>query len=91
MVRLLRARRERPCRGRAEQRNEIAAFQLIELHSVPCQPGPNCSISKQRWSVRGYEAVCTTCQLLAKPVPGPLWLANIGFFVGDGLSSVRPE
>src|SRR5262249_10292126 len=36
--RLLRARRERPCcRRTAEQRNELAAFQMIELHSVPCQ------------------------------------------------------
>src|SRR6516165_2793418 len=34
--RLLRARRERPhSRRAAEQRDEIAAFQLIELHSIP--------------------------------------------------------
>jgi hypothetical protein len=35
--RLLRARSERP-RGRraAEQRDELASFQLIDLHSVPC-------------------------------------------------------
>src|SRR5262245_43186765 len=32
----LRARRERPqCRGAAEKADELAAFQLIELHSVP--------------------------------------------------------
>src|SRR6266540_589297 len=49
-----RARRERP-RGRtAEQRHELTAFQLIELHPVPCQPGPNCRISNWQWSVRGY-------------------------------------
>ena len=37
--RLLRARRERP-RGRraAEQRDEFPSLQLIELHSMPCQP-----------------------------------------------------
>jgi len=36
--RLLRARRQRPCHRRAaEQRDELAPFQLIELHSVPCQ------------------------------------------------------
>jgi hypothetical protein len=42
----LRVRRERP-RNRlaAEQRDEIAALQLIELHAVPCQPGPDCRIS----------------------------------------------
>src|SRR5215471_13333262 len=33
--RLPRARRERPCRRAAEQRDELAASQLIELHSVP--------------------------------------------------------
>ena len=35
---LLRACRERPCRGRAaEQRHELASFQLIELHWVAGQ------------------------------------------------------
>jgi hypothetical protein len=30
------ARRERPpCRRAAEQRDEVASFQLIELHSIP--------------------------------------------------------
>jgi hypothetical protein len=34
--RLLRARRERPCSCRAaEQRDEIAAFQLTKLHPLP--------------------------------------------------------
>src|SRR5262245_30160889 len=34
---LLRARRERPRRGRAtEQRHELSAFQLIYLHSIRC-------------------------------------------------------
>jgi hypothetical protein len=34
--RLLRARRERPGRGRAaEQRDELASFQSMELHSIP--------------------------------------------------------
>jgi len=37
--RLLRLRRDRP-RGRAaEQRYEVAPFQLIELHSVPASQG----------------------------------------------------
>jgi hypothetical protein len=34
----LRARRERPPSRAAEQREEVSPFQLIELHSVPCQP-----------------------------------------------------
>src|SRR5262249_26497200 len=38
--RLLRASRERPRRSRAaEQRNELAPFYLIELHSVPASQG----------------------------------------------------
>ena len=32
---LLRARRERPRRRAAEQRDEVASFQPIELHLVP--------------------------------------------------------
>jgi hypothetical protein len=32
-------RLERPCsHGAAEQRNELAPFHLIELHSVPARP-----------------------------------------------------
>jgi hypothetical protein len=46
--RLLRARRERSRRRTTEQRYELAAFQLIELHSVPHQPGPDCKISNWR-------------------------------------------
>src|SRR5262249_52897634 len=36
---LLRARREWPRSRAAEQRDELAAFQLIELHSVPASQG----------------------------------------------------
>jgi hypothetical protein len=33
-------RRQRPCRRRAaEQRDELAPFQLIELHPTPNEPG----------------------------------------------------
>jgi hypothetical protein len=36
---LLRTRGERPrCRA-AEERNEVAAFQMIELHSIPASQG----------------------------------------------------
>jgi hypothetical protein len=39
-VALLAARRERPrSRSAAEQRDEIASFQLIELHSTPASQG----------------------------------------------------
>jgi hypothetical protein len=50
---LLRPRRERPRNRRAaEQRDELATLQLVELHSVPRQPGPDCRISNwQRSSV----------------------------------------
>jgi hypothetical protein len=38
--RLLRMRRERPCRRRAaEQRDELAPFPLIELHLTLDEPG----------------------------------------------------
>jgi hypothetical protein len=43
--RLLRARRERPSRRAAEKRDELAAFQLIERHPTPNEPGPGRTIS----------------------------------------------
>jgi hypothetical protein len=36
---LLRARRERPRSHAAEQRDELAPFQMIELHSIPASQG----------------------------------------------------
>jgi hypothetical protein len=36
---LLRPRRERPRSRAAEQRDERASFQLIELHSIPASQG----------------------------------------------------
>jgi hypothetical protein len=40
-LRLPRSRRERPRRRcPVEKRDELAPFQLIELHLAPCQPGP---------------------------------------------------
>jgi len=32
-------RRERPCRRAAEQRDELAPFQLIKFHSIPASQG----------------------------------------------------
>jgi len=40
-------------RRAAEQRDELAALQSIELHSMPCQPGPDCRVSNWRGSVSG--------------------------------------
>ena len=45
---LLRARRDRPRSRAAEQRDELAAFQLIELHLVPHDPGAHNRISANR-------------------------------------------
>jgi hypothetical protein len=57
---LLRARRERP-RGRgAEQGDEIAALQLIELHSMPASQ--DCRISNWRGSVSGYRGHFATSE-----------------------------
>jgi hypothetical protein len=38
-ARLLRARSERPRRRAAEQREEVASFQVIELHPLPWPEG----------------------------------------------------
>jgi hypothetical protein len=58
-ISLLRARRERPRRRchTAEQRDELAAFQLIELHSVPVSQKPRGRISN--WQ----ESVTNKCRL----------------------------
>jgi hypothetical protein len=43
-------------RGRAaKQRNKAPHFQLIDLHSVHCQPGPNYRITNERRSVSGVR------------------------------------
>jgi hypothetical protein len=39
-------------RRAAEQRDEIASSQLVELHSVPRQPGPDCRIPNWGGAVR---------------------------------------
>jgi hypothetical protein len=61
-LRCLRTRRRA-----AEQRDELASSQLVELHSVPCQPDRR--IPNWRGSVSGYQSVCTTCQPLARLIP----------------------
>src|SRR5262245_60643980 len=52
---LLRARRERPCRHAAEQRDELAPFQLIDPHSAA--PSQSDSIAEWRASGQGFAAL----------------------------------
>ena len=55
---LLRARRERP-RGRAaDERDERASIQLIELHSIPASQGRIGRISNCQRIVSGYRNDC---------------------------------
>src|SRR5262245_16491506 len=49
--RLLRARRDRPRQRTADQRDERTPPQLIELHSMPCQPAVR--ISNRQGQVSG--------------------------------------
>src|SRR5215471_18711719 len=66
LVSPLRARRERPRRGRAaEQRHELAPFQLMEVHSIPAsQVGWQDSegaANSQRVSERPYNLFAGAC------------------------------
>src|SRR5262245_47631168 len=58
--RLLRDRLHRPRRRAAEQRDELAAFQLIESHSIPSSL--DCRISNWQRSVSGYQGPHTCAQ-----------------------------
>jgi hypothetical protein len=46
-------------------RYELAPVQLIELHSVPLQPQPDCRILYWQGSVSGHESDFATNRLLA--------------------------
>src|SRR5262245_16439961 len=50
-------------------RKELVTFQLIELHSVPRQLGPDCRLPKLAGSTAGGEMILQPCQPL---VPNPL-------------------
>ena len=52
---LLRTRHERPRSCGAEQRDELAAFQLIELHSIPASQGLHAGYSITRWPELGRD------------------------------------
>src|SRR5262249_6819444 len=64
----LRARRERPrcCRRTAEQRDQLAAFQTIELHSISDQPEANCRISNWQGRVSGRRNNFATAHRLTR-------------------------
>jgi hypothetical protein len=53
---LLRPKRPR-YRCAADKRDEVAAFQLIELHSFPASQGPLCRISNCKRSVSGHAGI----------------------------------
>jgi hypothetical protein len=66
------ARRERPRRrAAAEQRDECAPFQLIEEHSVPVRPGPDCTSQRpdppgiKRRAGTGHDAGSPVKSILA--------------------------
>ena len=67
---LLRSRGERPsCRPPAEQRDELASFQLIELHSVPPAARAGLSdIELAQDQSGGNENDFTTCHRLPNSV-----------------------
>src|SRR5215813_950820 len=52
-----------------QPRKELVTFQLIELHSVPRQLGPDCRLPKLAGSTAGGEMILQPCQPL---VPNPL-------------------
>jgi len=62
-------RRERPRRPAAEQRDELAALQLIELHSIPPARAGLQDIELARISQR----VLRTRQILVGGTPRPAW------------------
>jgi hypothetical protein len=67
--RLLRARRERPRRCRpTDERDEIASFQLVELHSVAASQGRLQDIElariSQRVSERRYNLIAVSCGIV---------------------------
>ena len=58
-----RPHRQRPCCGRAEQRDELPSLQLIELHPIPHRGGTaRRRISKPQRSVSGYRGHFATGQ-----------------------------
>src|SRR5258705_12460871 len=65
---ILRPCGERPRGGRtADERDELAPFQTIELHQIAHETEPRCRISQWRGSVRRQWGDFTTSSPLARP------------------------
>ena len=62
LARLLCARREWPRRRAAQQRDELATFQLIKLHSVPASQGRIAGYRTGEDQSAGFSQPCRTSQ-----------------------------
>ena len=60
------------------RRDELAPSQVIELHWVPQQAGPTCSITNWRGSRERVRQSSATGQPVALHIRRPLWVISLG-------------